>query len=429
MKEYDHFLKCFRKDEVVRIASDLLSVQSHRFAPGHETPAARHILDLLKAEGIECSLREVRDGRMNVIAVLPGNGSGPRLMFNGHTDTVPPGEMERAFEPYILGDRLYGRGACDMKGGIASQLYAMIMIKRAGIRLAGDLIFTGVIAEEDSTSLGSLDIVENGPCADMVIVAEPSELQVIVAHKGFDYYRIDVRGRSAHSSAPENGVSAAFAAARIVTDIEERLVNLAKKRAHPLLGSSSVNVGALIGYAESEAGTVLRQGQGSDIKPPGGTVPEICTIYLDRRRIPGESLDFVKSEIDGWLSELAPRIPGAEATLHFTPACPELPSHPPLDTNPNHPLVKTALSLNQSIAGIDGDVTGVPFWSDAALFNEGWKVPAIVYGPGSISVAHSKNEYVPTDELLMAARVNAALALSLVGEAYGHHNLRTEESY
>jgi acetylornithine deacetylase/succinyl-diaminopimelate desuccinylase family protein len=416
LADYNGFLADFREDEVVRIARDLLAIQSHRFAPGHETPAARHIYDLLQAEGIECSLREVRDGRMNVIAALRGTGSGPRVMFNGHTDTVPPGEMARPFDPHIVGDRLYARGACDMKGGIASQLYAMIMIKRAGIRLAGDLIFTGVIAEEDSTSLGSLDIVAHGPRADMVVVAEPSDLQVIVAHKGFDYYRIEVRGCSAHSSAPQNGVSAAYAAARIVTDIEERLIRFAEKRVHPLLQSASLNVGALIGYAENEAGTALRQGHQANIKPPGGTVPDVCNIYLDRRRIPGETLDLVKSEIDGWLTELAPRIPGAKAELHFTPACPELPSHPPLDTDPDHPFVQSALSLNRAIAGIDGGATGVPFWSDAALFNEGWGVPAIVYGPGSISVAHSNNEFVPVNELLKAARVNAALALSLVGE-------------
>jgi acetylornithine deacetylase/succinyl-diaminopimelate desuccinylase len=413
LSDREKILATFQADEILRITSDLLAIESHRFAPGHETPAATHIRDLLRAEGIEAELREVRDGRCNVIATLKGEGNGPSLMFNGHTDTVPPGDMPHPFEPRVIDGKLFARGACDMKAGLAAQLYAMIGLKRAGVRLTGDLIFTGVIAEEDSTSLGTLDIVQNGPLPDMVVVAEPSDLEVIVAHKGFDYYRIEIEGLSAHSSAPHNGVSAIYAAGRVVTAIEERLIQRNLARSHPLLGSASLNVGAITGYARNEAGTVLRQGPG--VKPPGATVPDTCIIYLDRRRIPGETLEMVKAEIDGWLAELKQEMPGLKAEAHFTPACPELPSHPPLDTDPGHPLVRECVRFSRSIAGVEAGATGVPFWSDAALFNDMKGIPAIVFGPGSISVAHSDKEFVPVDELLEATRINASLALSLLG--------------
>lgn len=408
----DSFLDVFSEDEILRITRDILAIQSHRDAPGHETPVAIHIRDLLRREGIEAELTEVRDGRCNVIAVLPGRGGGPRLMFNGHIDTVPPGDMKRPFEPHVVDGKLFARGACDMKAGVAAQLYAMLGLKRAGVPLAGDLIFTGVIAEEDGTSLGSLDVIGNGPEADMVVVAEPSDLEVIVAHKGFDYYRIEVDGISVHSSRPRNGVSAVYKAARIVTAIEEKLVAMAERRSHPLLGSASLNVAAVIGYARNEATTALRRGAGD--KPPGAVVPDTCTIYLDRRRIPGESLDLVQAEFEEFLDQLRREDDKLVARLHFTPACPELVSHPPLDTDPHHPLVRECLRIASAEAGIEARPKGVPFWSDAALFNSMKGIPSIVFGPGHIGVAHSDMEFVPVHELLKATRINAALAASLL---------------
>ena len=138
-------------------------MQSHREHPGHETPCASTSRPCWSGRASRRHLQEVRDGRCNVIATLRGSGSGPVLMYNGHTDTVPPGEMPDAFSPRVVDGKLTGRGSVDMKGGIAGQLAAMIALKRAGIRLKGDLVFTGVIAEEDSTSLGSLHVIEHGP--------------------------------------------------------------------------------------------------------------------------------------------------------------------------------------------------------------------------------------------------------------------------
>ncbi len=403
----------FTLDEIVRIASDLLAIESHRYAPGHETPAAVHVRDLLQREGIEAELIDVRDGRCNVIATLKGTGGGPRLMFNGHLDTVPPGEMPRPFEPHVMDGQLRARGACDMKGGVAAMLYAMIGLKRAGIPLKGDLIFTGVIAEEDSTSLGTLHLVEHGPKADMAVVSEPSSLEVIVAHKGFDYYNITVEGVPAHSSRPPAGVSAVYRAAHIVNAIETRLIPQTNERAHPLVGPASINVAAILGFARNEEKAVLRRGPGD--KPPGATVPDSCTIFLDRRRIPGETLEDVAEEFEAMLDSLRVEDEKLDATLHFTPACPELPSHPPLDTDPAHPLVRECLRIAASERGVPAVETGVPFWSDAALLNSMGGIPAIVFGPGDVAFAHSNTEFVPVDELLIATRINARLALALLG--------------
>ena len=259
---------------------------------GQETDAATFIRDRFLAEN-PAELREVRQGRPNIIAVLAGGGNGPQLMFNGHTDTVPPGTMGDAFSPRIEDGMLTGRGSCDMKAGLAAQICAMLALKRSGVSLSGDVIFTGVIAEEDGTSLGSLDIVANGPRADMVVVAEPTNLRVAISHKGFDYYRIEFEGRAAHSSRPEEGINAIYRAAAAIAAIREKLVADLAATTHPLLGPASVNVASIIGFPRSEIATALGR-KGPIEKPDGGTVPDTCTVSLDHRRLPGMShLDFV----------------------------------------------------------------------------------------------------------------------------------------
>lgn len=396
----------------VSLTAELVSIESHRERQGHETPLAQYIKGLLAREGIEASLQDVRDGRCNVIARLRGSGSGPLLMYNGHIDTVPPGAMPDPFKPRVSDGLLFGRGSVDMKGGIAGQICAMIALKRAGVRLRGDLVLAGVIAEEDSTSLGSLHIIEHGPRADMVVVSEPTGLEVVTAHKGFDYYRIDVEGVANHSSRPDKGTNAVYKAAKIVSAIENEFIARSCARKHPLLGQASLNVAAILGYANNEAVTVLRRALGD--KPPGAVVPDICTIYMDRRRIPGDGLEEVLAAFNEFLAALAARDPKLVASASFTPACPELPSHPPLDTDPHHPLVRICVTLAAKHAGSAHEPKGVPFWSDAALFNDHAKTPAIVFGPGDVSVAHSNHEHVPIAQLRDGARVFTLLAATLL---------------
>jgi acetylornithine deacetylase/succinyl-diaminopimelate desuccinylase len=400
----------FSDEEVLATTMDLVRLESHRGAPGHETAVAEYIHGLLTSEGIDTELYEVRPGRPNVIGVLHGVEDGPRLMFNGHTDTVPPGAMDRPFEPRIEDGVLYGRGACDMKGGLSAQLCAVISLKRAGAKFAGDIIFSGVIAEEDGTSLGSLHLVEKGPKADMVIVAEPTNLRVAVAHKGFDYYRIEVDGVAGHSSRPEHGVNAIYRAGAIVSAIERGLVPRLALTSHPLLGAATINVSSIIGCARSEAATAF--GGGVIEKPAGGTVPDTCTICLDHRRLPGSQV----SDVLGLLETLAEAASGGgpPVRVSFTPACPELDSHPPLDTGAHHPLVRECLRVAAAQTGVVDGPVGVPFWSDAALFNANWRAPAIVFGPGDITVAHSNRECLPVLALMQATRINALLAAALL---------------
>ena len=398
-------------DDVVKLTADLIAIPSHRMAPRKETDCAIFIRDLLNAEGIEADLQAVEDGRCNVVARLAGTGEAPSLMFNGHTDVVPPGAMEDAFEPRIVDGRLYGRGACDMKGGLASQICAIIALKRSGVVLRGDVLLSGVIAEEDGTSLGSIYVTKHGPRPDMVVVSEPSGLKTIVAHKGFDYYAIDIEGVSAHSSRPENGVNAVFRAADVLKAIETRLLSDIRRRRHRLLGSPSLNASGIIGAARTEENLI--RGYGDVKKHPGGTVADFCTIHFDRRRIPGETLEEVLRQFEDALKGIKAQVPDVRATVRFLPACDALPSHPPLDTSPDENLVRHCGTWNEMVTGMEPEICGVPFWSDAAVFSDRLGIPAIVYGPGYIDQAHSASEFVPVDHLCKASRVFALMAASL----------------
>jgi len=407
----DSLLAPYDDDELVRLTADLIAIESHRLAPSKETHCAEFLCDLFRREGIDAGLQEVTPGRCNVWARLPGKGGGKSLMFNGHIDTVPPGEMVDPFAPRIANGRMHGRGTCDMKGGVACQVYALLCLKRAGVQLDGDVLFTGVIAEEDGTSLGAVHVAAHGPRADMVLVAEPTALETVIAHKGFDYYAVEVRGRAAHSSRPENGVSAIYKAAKVVRAIEECLLPEIRKRQHPLLGPASINVSGIVGAARTEENLI--RGRSDIQKYPGGTVPDFCTVYMDRRRIPGESLDEVFKEMCAAVDALAAEDPEFDAELRFLPACNVLDSHPPLDTAADEPLVRACLACNEAVAGVAPQVKGVAFWSDAAVFSDRLGVPAVVYGPGFVDVAHSVREDVPVDHLEKASRVMGLVAATV----------------
>lgn len=398
--------------EVVDLTSRMVELQSHRNARGRETEVATYIRDTFARAGIPAVLEEVVPGRPNVVATLSGFGGGPTLMFNGHTDTVPPGDMKDAFLPKVEGGFLSGRGSCDMKGGLAAQIAAMLAIKRSGVALRGDLVFTGVVAEEDGTSLGALKVIRDGRKADMVVVAEPTNLNIAVAHKGFDYYQIEVDGRAAHSSTPEKGANAIHRAADIVASINRTIVPAFARTPHPLVGPNTINVFAISGFARSEGPTMAPQ-EGSEADLRGGTVPDRCVIFIDHRRLPGTShLDLV-----GQLKTAIDDLAGSEATavVHHMRISSDLETLPPLNTPIDSALVRDALLAAAAHLKRTLQPIGVPYWSDAALFNAHWNVPAIVFGPGDIAKAHSNTENVPLDELNKAVRINASLALSLLG--------------
>lgn len=393
------------ENELIELTKDLISIPSHWAIAEREKRIANYLHDLFKQENINVYLQEVIDGRSNVIATLKGLGSGPSLMLNGHIDTVPPFGMKDPFTPVIKNGCLYGRGSADMKSGIACMAYAMILIKRPGIDLAGDLVFSGVIDEDAASDLGTRYLIEHGPLTDYAIVGEATSLYPVIAHKGIDYFEIDFTGKSVHSSVPEKGVSAIFAAAEFASLIENYLVPSYNKLIHPYVGAPTINVDLIQGYAK--ANEPYLKGQS---KTYSGIVPNKCKIFIDIRWTPYQSL----SELEKDLKEIAQMVcknrPEVKISVNYIP----LP-RPAMEIDPENQLVKCITEIVNEVLGKKLPLKGLSGWGDSGLFASIAKIPTIVFGPGDMSRAHSDNEFIDIKELKPASIIYTLAALKLCG--------------
>ena len=228
--------------------------------------------------GLDVEFQTVAAGRANLLARLPVRGQPrQRVVLAPHMDTV--GAADGQFSPSRRGGRLYGRGACDTKGSVAAMLVALGELARSGQRPAEtEIVFAGLVDEEHGQK-GSRALVASGLRADLAIVGEPTRLQVVTAHKGTLWLKLETRGRSAHGSSPELGCNAVHAMARVVEVIQTAYAAQLRRRRHPLLGSPSVSVGAIRGGTQANI------------------VPDRCTILLDRRTLPGETEAGVRREL------------------------------------------------------------------------------------------------------------------------------------
>jgi acetylornithine deacetylase/succinyl-diaminopimelate desuccinylase family protein len=323
--------------------------------------------------GIETWETEVFPGRPNLVARLPGRDPNRRIVLEAHTDTVSvKGMTIPPFDPVIEGNLLYGRGSCDTKAGLAAMLHAMVSLKEEGFVPPCEVWLAATVDEEYSYR-GVLKLCE-GLTAHAAIVAEPTELRLVVASKGVLRWRIRVRGKAAHSSKPHLGVNAITHMARLILALEKDEANLATK-VHPLAGSATCSIGVISG------GTQVN------------FVPDECVIELDRRLLPGEKAADALAHYQAFLDGLAARHPGLVAEME-----PPMLTDEGLDTPVDAPSARLAGEILREM-GLNGDPTGVPFGSDASkLARQG--VPSLVFGPGSIDRAHGAVEYVEIDEVL-----------------------------
>lgn len=380
--------------EIIELLQDLIRIPSHRDTPGRERKIALYIHDFLRRQGIETELMPVLDDRPNVVAFLRGSGGGKKLMLNGHTDTVRPYRMEAPYDPVIREGRLYGRGACDMKAGVAAMMMALVALQRAEIPLKGDVIFTGVINEE-LQSEGTEAIVNRGPKADFAIVGEPTELSIAPGHRGLEWLDIVIEGKTAHGGVPERGINAISKVARLIRAIEEDLVPRLEEREHPGVGRSILNFGTLHGGDQPSS------------------VAGRCVLQLDRRYTPRESLEQVLADFEEILAKLRREDPDFKATLHRNPDNMATMDHLPVYVDPGHPLVQALMKAHREVQGEEPQCRPKTGWTDASLLANYGGIPAVNCGPGSVAQAHTEEEYVPICHLKPAALIYAMAAADL----------------
>ncbi|MFB4168271.1 M20 family metallopeptidase [Virgibacillus sp. JSM 102003] len=390
-------------EEILQLVKKLISIPSHTSLKERETVIAGYLLNLFKSEGIDCYLQEVKDGRSNVIARLKGEGDGTSLMFNGHIDTVPPFGMSNPFSPTVKSGKLYGRGSADMESGVGTMAYALITLKRLGIKLNGDLVFAGVIDEESSESAGTHYIVNHGPKTDVAIVGEPTKLHATAAHKGCDYFEITFKGWSNHSSVPQNGTSAVLAAVEFVKKIEEVLDPKYAELDHPLVGSPTINIGAIQGSSIDNFPYLT--GESSSFV---GTVPGFCRLIMDVRWTPYQKIDDVTNDVKEIAKAIEQEKDVNVEVNHILP-------HPAMEISSDHVLVQSVQKNIKETIGEKRPLHGEPFWGDSGLLYAHANTPTLLFGPGDIGCAHSDNEYIDVSELTPATIIYALTALDICG--------------
>jgi putative selenium metabolism hydrolase len=349
------------------------------------------VADYCAKLGLPIHRQTLSAGRDNVYALLEVPGATKTLLLDSHLDTMPLESMgERALSAEIRDGLLYGRGACDDKGPLAAMLYAVKHLVANRRDLKANVLLLGTVGEEQGLR-GAKVFHESGVKVDAAVCGEPTDLDVIIAHKGFVWITLTTHGKAAHSSTPELGDNAIYQMADVIAFVRNRLPALWADRSHPLLGGPTVSLGLIAG------GTAIN------------IVPDTCTIKVDRRTIPGEDLDAILTDVDAALDVLRAAHPEISVTR-----APRDVASPAVATEENSPLVQAALRACQSVVG-RSKTMGVRYGTNASIFAGSGDLPFIVFGPGSIAHAHTANEFVPLDEVFAAARIYAKIATEWAG--------------
>ena len=405
-----------RKDQSIRLLQDFVRVPC---VTGAEAPAAavaeRAFLDReLQVDTWSATREEMApyldhvgqqaayEDRPNVVGARRGSGGGRSILLNAHLDTVAPGDpaawKHDPLSSAVEGDVLYGRGSCDMKGGLVTYLAALDALSELGITLKGDVTVAATVGEEDG-GLGALSTVLRGYRADAALIAEPTRLALVSAQGGSLVFRLTVTGRSAHAAVRDEGISAFEKFLPIFEDLREMESERNAVLAHPLYDNMKNKVPINIG--------VVRSGDWAS------TVPETLTAEGRIGLIPGEEVepfrDLVAQRIasvanrDPWLKEQPPKLEWFGG--QFAPA--EVPT--------DAPICEAVKNAHEAVTGENPSIEGVSYGADMRLFIRFGEMPCVMYGAGDVRVAHAPNEYISIPDLLTATKAVACMLVDWCG--------------
>jgi succinyl-diaminopimelate desuccinylase len=342
--------------------------------PGDEKPLAEYIKVLLDDIGLETVLDDLGNNRANVIGRLKGTGERETLLFNGHLDTVPSGDIEWKHEPYIghIEDgKIYGRGTADMKGGLAAMLVAVKAIKESGAELKGDFLYTATAGEE-TDSIGAVKFVNDGGLDEVgaIIIGEPSSGKINIAEKGAFWVEITTYGKTAHGAFPNEGINAVVHMNAFISEI---LSYRFKYEENPVVGHPTMNISTIKGGVKTNV------------------VPDRCSITIDMRTVPGMDHNEIIKDFEKLILRLSEEIEGFKADIRI------LNNRAAVETKRTHPFIKLAQGTFKEVFGVDTEPQGVNFYTDASIFLPAKSVPCIFFGPGESSMAHQPNEYITVE--------------------------------
>lgn len=339
--------------------------------PGDEKPLAEYIKVLLDDIGLETRLDDLGNNRANIIGRLKGTGERGTLLFNGHLDTVPSGDIEWKHEPYIghIEDgKIYGRGTADMKGGLAAMLVAIKAIKESEAELKGDFLYTATAGEE-TDSIGAVKFVNDGGLDEVgaIIIGEPGSGKINIAEKGALWVEITTYGKTAHGAFPTEGINAIVHMNAFISEI---LSYRFKYEENLTVGHPTMNISTIRGGVKTNV------------------VPDRCSITIDMRTVPGMNHNEIIKDFEKLILKLSKEIEGFKADIRI------LNNRAAVETKKTHPFIKLAQGTFKEVFDMDTEPQGVNFYTDASIFLPAKSVPCIFFGPGDSSMAHQPNEYI-----------------------------------
>ena len=355
----------------LKLLEELVAIDSvnSTLVPGAcgEQRVAEHVRDFLRTHAIPAELQEAAPHRPNVLARFgPANGT-PALMLIAHIDTVGPGDMTDPFMPRIGGGKMFGRGALDIKSGVAAMCAAAVSVVSERTHLSRPLLIAAVV-DEECNSIGTEALLRCGHTAEAAIVLEPTNLQLVVAHKGYAWFEIVTHGRAAHGSLPAEGRDAIRMMGSVLVALDELEKQLAARRPHARLGGASLHASLIDGGQELSS------------------YPAQCRLQLERRIVPGETEATVEAELREMLAQLEKRDAQFRATLRS-----DLGSRPAHEIGEDSPFVERAREAIRRACG-NCELTSMSAWTDTALLAAAG-IPGVVFGPAGRGL-HGADEYV-----------------------------------
>lgn len=362
----------------IELTAKLVSINSvnSSLIPGAagESKIADYCVAWFEHHGCETHRLESVPGRPSVVGVRKGNGGGKSLMLNGHYDTVSISSYDGdALDAKIEDGKLYGRGAFDMKSGVAAMMVAAANAKD----ISGDVIVC-CVSDEEHASMGTAEVLEQ-LTADAGIVTEPMSMEPTLWHKGFVWMDVTIHGRAYHGSRPELGIDAIAKAGHFLARLDEFATELNTSEGHPKLGPGSVHASVINGGEEASS------------------YPANCRITIERRTIPGETPEQFENEMTDILDNLVIKVPDFSYSIEMGLV------RQPFEADENSPITKTVLRNTEKVLGRAPNLRAEPFWTDASLLDQAG-IPCLLFGADGYG-AHAEEEWVDVESVRQLTNV------------------------
>jgi succinyl-diaminopimelate desuccinylase len=419
----DRLLKEVKKEELIQLTQDLIRIPSVRRQGGNEQEVALFVSHLLEEKGLDVVVEEVEPGSPNVIAVLQGQKEGPCLMFECHTDVVTEGDAsEWKYGPYegkLVGNRVYGRGACDTKGNLAAAVKAVQAISQCGIPFNGRILL-GILVDEEGMMSGVKHFIRQGWAQNVnaAIICEPVDNRLCITQKGALRGELMTSGKMSHGAMPLTGLNPVPPMVSILEKFQqlekEEIERLGK---NPFLGYPSITPTVLQAPVKGE--------------PQLNVVPHQCRALLDIRTIPGQSHEALKKHLEdivreeersineslhsGPLREIRESIEkGLSKGLIFEAKFNIFEDRPWTKTSQEEPIVQAVSRAYRSVTGEEAIYDGVPGATDGTFLSAQAGIPIVTLGAGKWTIPHQRDEWVSVEDLYLTARIYAASALEFL---------------